>query len=156
LECVITFRNIAQRPGERDGDKRLVRQRSRLDMLRPEVGRQRAPTQSTIFTKPLLTRAPSVASGRTASYRGHKPSMSLNVAPNTSHSRTPSSASAAQTGVAKPTPTHGRSLSIMSLGSDTQKNSNIPPARRQRSHGRSTSMQITTRKTPPVSPPIST
>ena len=162
VECVITFRNTAPKLGERDGEKRLVRQRSRLDTLRPEAGRPRATTQSTVFTKPLLNRASSVFSGHTASYRAHKPSLSLNVAPNSSHSRTPSSASAAQLGGNKPSPGHGRSLSIMSLGSDTQKNSvkGASPgasfARRGRPHGRSASMQIMTRGSPQVSPPIST
>jgi len=161
IECVITFRNTAKVQSERDGDKKLIRQRSRYDILRPEGGRQRATTQSTVFSRPGFNRAPSITSNRTAS-KGHQHTLSLNVFanPDSPHARTNSTTSVAVNNVGRPSHNHGRSLSIMSLGSDGQhaSSSRGPPSaglnRKPRGHGRSSSMQITTRVSPAISPPL--
>jgi len=161
VECVITFTNIARRDAEKGNrSRRGSTQPSRLDSARPRPERQRTATQSTVFTKPM-SRVPSTTSLRTAPQtRGHRPNLSLNVVPSPTHSRAPSTGSTLPTSGARALPNHGRSLSIMSLASDTQS----PNAQRKPSigatprsgggHGRSSSMQFMTRGPAQVSPPL--
>lgn len=164
IECVITFRNVAKSRNTRETDRNNAsigpKQRTRIDAIRPHVERQRSATQSTGFTRPQLGRAPSVTSARNApNSRGHGVNHSMSVAPNMSHGRSPSTASVVQTAT-NAAPKHGRSLSIMSLGSEgasqipNRKSSGGAVAQRARGHGRSASMQMTARATAPASPEL--
>lgn len=154
LECVITFKNIAELRQDEEASNKNT------SGTRPRVERQRTVTQSTGLTRPDLSRTPSLAGSRVPSYsRGHRPSLSLNVAPSQSpHGRSPSLGSV----VHRPAPRHGRSLSIMSLGSDAapaQVPRNSPPLASSRktsrgAHVRSASAQLVSRSSVQPSPVI--
>ncbi|KAF2221090.1 Rgp1-domain-containing protein [Elsinoe ampelina] len=143
IECILTFKNIARTAQQRERATAEGRHGSRLDPLRPILERQRTVTQSTAFTKPSLARRPSVASGTTAptAGRGHRPSASMTVAPNTPQTGWSSNTS---TGQARPGRAHGRSLSILSLGTDVGSSPGRAGlgAPRRGGHGRSASLQI--------------
>ena len=159
VECVITFKNVApDRPtGEQELGKGWMGSR-------PQLNRQRTGSQAGGFTRPGLNTTGSVRSMRSTSHtRGHRPTLSLSVVPNSppTHNRTASSASAAQTmPIRPPPPRHGRSLSIMSLGSDSpnmptsKKTPPLAQSRRGKGHGRSASMQVIPRGQPTSSPAL--
>ncbi|PNS16738.1 RAB6A-GEF complex partner protein 2 [Sphaceloma murrayae] len=153
IECIITFKNIARTAQQRERDVAEGKQGSRFDTLRPILERQRTVTQSTAFTKPSFARLPSIASGTTApSGRGHRPTISMTVAPNTPQTGWSSNTS---TGPGRPAKAHGRSLSILSLGTDAggspARNTNVAQTRRG-VHGRSASLQFVPRSTGQTSP----
>lgn len=152
VECVITFKNIAELREEEETPNKNA------NGTRPRVERQRTVTQSTGLTRPDLSRTPSLAGSRAPSYsRGHRPSLSLSVIPSQSpHGRTPSLGSV----VHKPAHNHARSLSIMSLGSDAtpvQLPRTSPPLVSSRKpgrggHGRSASAHLVSRVSAQPSP----
>ncbi|KAF4551979.1 Rgp1-like protein [Elsinoe fawcettii] len=142
IECIITFKNIARTAQQRERDVAEGRNGSRFDPLRPILERQRTVTQSTAFTKPSLALLPSVMSNATAPVgRGHRPSASMTVAPNTPQTGWSSNTSVGQ---ARPGKAHGRSLSILSLGTDATSSPGRagPGVARRGGHGRSASLQI--------------
>ncbi|OQO09139.1 hypothetical protein B0A48_06030 [Cryoendolithus antarcticus] len=157
IECIITFRNIASIVRQEDeahhgakpagGDARAA-QSSRRSSLAP--------------TTTQAARAPSIVSARPAPKdRGHRPALSLSVvsAPSKAglfssplrsaplHTRTPVTAKAAKG-------YHGRSLSIMSLGSEAPGDRTPPLVASQgrkpsNGHMRSASLQVSS-KPPPL------
>ncbi|KAK6439853.1 Golgi membrane exchange factor (Ric1p-Rgp1p) subunit [Oleoguttula sp. CCFEE 5521] len=162
IECIITFRNIASTIKQEDeahhgakpsgGDARAA-QSSRRSSLAP--------------TNKLSTQAPSIAATRAPpNGRGHRPALSLSVVSAPSkvglHSaplrsaplqtRTPITAKAAKG-------YHGRSLSIMSLGSEAP-GDRTPPLiastgrKPSKGHMRSASLQVSS-KPPPLTLPAS-
>ncbi|PSK36099.1 RAB6A-GEF complex partner protein 2 [Elsinoe australis] len=153
IECIITFKNIARTAQQRERDAAEGRHGSRFDPLRPILERQRTVTQSTAFTKPSLARLPSIASGTTAQTgRGHRPTISMTVAPNTPQTGWSSNTSVGQ---GRPAKAHGRSLSILSLGTDAggSPGRNISGGQSRRGgHGRSASLQIVPRASGQTSP----
>jgi len=157
IECIITFKNATKSREETEG--RAAHKAIQGNTGRRRVERPRATTQTT--TRPTFSRARSIGSTKAVSYgRGHRPTLSLNVVPNTSpHTRTASNPSSVPALAVKPTSKHGRSLSIMSLASDAPSAgpSRLPLIRLSKSgrgHGRSASMQVVPRRPPQVSPPI--
>ncbi|KAF2154183.1 Rgp1-domain-containing protein [Myriangium duriaei CBS 260.36] len=152
IECVITFKNVARTPQQKERDAAQAKQRSRFDPLQPILERQRNPTSSTAFTKPSIARLPSVASVSTAANRpGHRQTLSLGVEPSTpptDHalaSRRPKA--------------HGRSLSILSIGAEGgapagARNKMTSPGSQRGRHGRSASLQILSRGSSYGSPSI--
>ncbi|KAM0719523.1 hypothetical protein Q7P37_003653 [Cladosporium fusiforme] len=167
IECIITFKNIATPPGHEPQEKD--------DAHTPHAnGFSRAPSaaasrrSSLVQSSVQASWAPSFSGSRKASQpRGHRPALSLNVLSAPSRggphstglhsapmpSRTPTSA--------RPAKGHGRSLSIMSLGSEAPSESRVPAApvsskRPTRGHGRSTSLQVSSKPPPLPSPYIVT
>nr|OQO22636.1 hypothetical protein B0A51_11444 [Rachicladosporium sp. CCFEE 5018] len=157
IECIITFRNIASTIKQEDeahhgakppgGDARAA-QSSRRSSVAP--------------TNTQAARAPSIAATRAPSNnRGHRPALSLNVvsAPSKAglynaplrsaplQTRTPVTANATKG-------YHGRSLSIMSLGSEAPGDCTPPMVTSQgrkpsNGHMRSASLQVSS-KPPPL------
>ncbi|KAI7567419.1 Rgp1-domain-containing protein [Hortaea werneckii] len=168
IECIITFKNIAKPPGQDEGEDEL---QTPLANGAPRVrGVPSAPHSrrgSYATGRPQSSRAPSAASSRGAPpppARGHRPALSLslvNSGPrNGLHSaplqaRTPTNGGMSGKG-------HGRSLSIMSLGSDmasetrtTTTTAAAQPSRRPaKGHGRSASLQVVPRQQTQISPVI--
>ncbi|KAG9737456.1 protein btn1, partial [Aureobasidium melanogenum] len=142
IECIISFRNTC----DDDDDQQAPDNKTTTSRHKP-AQRQRTVTHSTQQLSTAPSVAPSVAGSRTPS---HRPTLSLTVypPPTTAHARVPShAASNPTTTSARHAPTHGRSLSIISMGSDkaattSPMNSRRPPAR---GHGRSASMQVLSR-----------
>ncbi|KAI4751388.1 Rgp1-domain-containing protein [Aureobasidium sp. EXF-3400] len=142
IECIISFRNTC----DDDDDPQAPDDKTTTSRHKP-AQRQRTVTHSTQQLSTAPSVAPSVAGSRTPS---HRPTLSLTVypPPANAHARVPShAASNATTTSARHAPNHGRSLSIISMGSDkaattTHMNSRRPPAR---GHGRSASMQVLSR-----------
>lgn len=160
IDCVITFKNIAKTRTAVDQDPKPDNAR---DGTHAKLERQRTITQTTAWGRPVLGSTPSVRSTRTVSQPNrHRPTLSLSVVPNTSatHGRSASSHSAAPNLSARPSHSHGRSLSIMSLGSDASTSMisrNHPPQGRTtkgRGHGRSASMQMLSRGPSQISPAV--
>ncbi|GAB7352810.1 hypothetical protein MBLNU459_g3426t1 [Dothideomycetes sp. NU459] len=162
VECIITFKNTAALPADDEQPPPVGHSKNGgvTAGSRPRMERQRTVTQSTGLSRPDLSRTPSLAGSRAPSYsRGHRPSLSLSVIPSqTPHGRTPSAGSV----VHRPAPAHGRSLSIMSLGSDAapaQLPRSSPPLGSSRrpsraGHGRSASAQLVSRVSAQPSPVI--
>ncbi|KAH0026661.1 Rgp1-domain-containing protein, partial [Aureobasidium melanogenum] len=142
IECIISFRNTC----DDDDDQQAPDDKTTSSRHKP-AQRQRTVTHSTQQLSTAPSVAPSVAGSRTPS---HRPTLSLTVypPPTNAHARVPShAASNATTTSARHAPNHGRSLSIISMGSDkaattNPMNSRRPPAR---GHGRSASMQVLSR-----------
>ncbi|KAI7723061.1 Rgp1-domain-containing protein [Hortaea werneckii] len=168
IECIITFKNIAKPPGEDEGEDEL---QTPLANGAPRVRGAPSATHSRRGSyatgRPQSSRAPSAASSRGAPpppARGHRPALSLSVVNagprNGLHSaplqaRTPTNGGMSGKG-------HGRSLSIMSLGSDmasetrtTTTTAAAQPSRRPaKGHGRSASLQVVPRQQTQISPVI--
>ena len=165
VECIITFKNIATVPGQAKDEA----QQPSLSNGIPRDGRHsQAPSvsqsrrSSIAPAKPPLARAQSAMNTKVGTQvRGHRPTLSLNVVSATSkgglHSaplpaKAPNSAVTAAKG-------HGRSLSIMSLGSDAASEGRGtfpgPVARRpMKGHGRSASLQLVPKPLPQASPHV--
>ncbi|KAG9799961.1 Rgp1-domain-containing protein, partial [Aureobasidium melanogenum] len=143
IECIISFKNTCD---DDDDDQQAPDDKTTTSRHKP-AQRQRTVTHSTQQLSTAPSVAPSVAGSRTPS---HRPTLSLTVypPPTSAHARVPShAASNTTTTSARHVQTHGRSLSIMSMGSDkaattNSMNSRRPPAR---GHGRSASMQVLSR-----------
>ena len=156
IECIITFKNIAPVPGQekRDGDDGQAQDRrpaQASQSRRSSIAQGKAPTHS---------RAPSVASTKSAQFgRGHRPALSLHVVTGTSRGglhTAPIPAKGPNSAV-KPAAGHGRSLSIMSLGSDAASEgrgafSATAAKRPVKGHGRSASLQVLPKPSPQASP----
>lgn len=160
IECIITFKNIATVPsqqqrtngalphaGARDdaGTRRGSMAPSTAHSRRASIAQGKAP----------LSRAPSISSARgVPPTRGHRPNLSINVV--SAGSRTglqsaPLQANTPSTAF-RPMKGHGRSLSIMSFGSDAPSDGRAPPApvaagkKPSKAHGRSASLQVMPRQ----------
>ncbi|KAI4727140.1 Rgp1-domain-containing protein [Aureobasidium sp. EXF-10728] len=137
IECIISFTNTCD-----DGDHQAPD-----DHPTRAKNRQRTVTHSTQQLSTVPSIAPSVAGSRAPS---HRPTLSLSVypPPSSAHQRVPSHAASNATAPnTRHAPTHGRSLSIISMGSDkaamtSPMSPRRPPAR---GHGRSASMQLLSR-----------
>lgn len=145
IECIISFKNTHD-----DGSQQTADEQTTSSRQQP-APRQRSATHST----QQLSTAPSVAGSRTVSHsRGHRPALSLSLVPppTGTHARVPSHA-ASQVSATNTTatttrhpPTHGRSLSIMSMGSEkATATTSVTTRRPARAHGRSASMQVLSR-----------
>ncbi|GAB1743881.1 hypothetical protein NU219Hw_g932t1 [Hortaea werneckii] len=167
IECIITFKNIAKPPGQDEGEDGL---QTPLPNGAPRVRGAPSATHSRRGSyatgRPQSSRAPSAASSRGAPpppARGHRPALSLSVVNsgprNGLHSaplqaRTPTNGGMSGKG-------HGRSLSIMSLGSDMASETRTtttaaaqPHRRPAKGHGRSASLQVVPRHQTQPSPVI--
>ena len=160
IECVITFKNVAPVPGqekgngeERLGQNRTPSQAHPSQSRRSSIAQGKAPTHS---------KAPSMASSKgTPFVRGHRPALSLNVVSGTSRGglhTAPVPAKGPNSAV-KPTAGHGRSLSIISLGSDAASEgrgaySGAAAKRPIRGHARSASLQVLPKPTSQTSPHV--
>ncbi|KAI7226476.1 Rgp1-domain-containing protein [Hortaea werneckii] len=167
IECIITFKNIAKPPGQDEGGDGL---QTPLANGAPRVRGAPSATHSRRGSyatgRPQSSRAPSAASSRGApppAARGHRPALSLSVVNSGPRNglqsaplqaRTPTNGGMSGKG-------HGRSLSIMSLGSDmasetrTTMTAAAQPSRRPaKGHGRSASLQVIPRQQTQTSPVI--
>lgn len=162
IECTITFKNVAKPPGQQQQDDQGVHlngpHKEKPRAYQPSAAHSRQSSIAQQNGRPVHSRAASVTSMRNASgEKGHKPALSLNVISVPSrgglHSaplqgRGPNSAS----GLGK---SHGRALSIMSLGSEPASEGKIPTSgptsikRPARGHGRSASAQVVLNTTIP-------
>ena len=154
IECIITFKNIAIQPSqEQHGAEQTSISnryaRDRRPLQTPSVAQSRR--SSVAQSKAPVRRTPSMASTTISAQpaRGHRPALSLNITNGPSRGglqsvpiplKGPNSA-------IKPTTRHGRSLSIMSYGSDVPNEArgpmSAPLAKRPlRGHGRSASLQL--------------
>ncbi|PIB01643.1 hypothetical protein CB0940_00084 [Cercospora beticola] len=164
IECIITFRNIARRAGAEKvntgagnalGNGGL---HSRVQSMDPSRVHSRRSSLAQIKPPPVsLSRAPSVSAASakgTQGSKGHRPTLSLsvgNASPRPGNGllgATPQTANT-PTSASRPDKGHGRSLSIMSLGSEAISEGRMPIAnagpgkRAGKGHGRSTSLQYT-------------
>lgn len=138
IECTITFRNVAIPEG---GDRSPARKQNGFA---PTGERQRKlpPVQSS--TRPSASRHSSFASQiPPPNTRGHRPALSLNTPTTAGERRSPVLPSGAF-GNSSSGQRHGRSLSIISMGTDATVDANrgASPRRPSRGHGRSGSLQI--------------
>ncbi|KAF7189836.1 40S ribosomal protein S8-B [Pseudocercospora fuligena] len=156
IECIITFKNIAKlssrrKDNEVNGNGNSTNHSRRTSLVPGSVPHSRK--SSAQVSKPVpLSRAPSTTAASTKGGpvgRGHRPTLSLNVGGASSRGSNgpPSSYQAPTPGSAKPGAGHGRSLSIMSMGSEAVSEGRTPTAtlgkRPVKAHGRSASLQYT-------------
>ena len=140
IECTITFKNVAPPEGR---DRSPVRGQNGF-ATGGERQRKLPPVHSS--TRPSVSRNSSFASQLPPSQvRGHRPALSLHTPSTVGGRRSPVPPSvihANNTG----TPKHGRSVSIVSLGTDVgtevSHERGIPIRRPARGHGRSASLQV--------------
>ncbi|KAK5018124.1 Golgi membrane exchange factor (Ric1p-Rgp1p) subunit [Cryomyces antarcticus] len=155
VECTITFKNIAPLPGaEGDGTRN-----SRHSGSAPNEERQRKVTPLHSSSAATVSRnsflSPQV---RLEQARGHRATLSLNV-PSSSKPWSPSSGPSNYNGALRPEYKHGRSVSIVSIGSgtigeDTRRQATAGTAKRPaRGHGRSASLQVMPGRSIMASPP---
>jgi hypothetical protein len=147
IECTITFKNTALPEGR---DKSPAR---KANGFAPGGERQRKLPPVHSSTRPSVSRNSSFTSlgGPAQHLRSHRPALSVQTASSTGdRSRSPQPYGAAfNNGSATPTPTHahGKSLSIISLGTEVATEGSheraAPASRRPlRAHGRSASLQV--------------
>lgn len=163
IECIITFKNVAVPPGQepQEEDAAHIPQSNGFSRA-PSVTASRrsslAPSTAQASWAPSFSGSRQAASGR-----GHRPSLSLNVT--SAHSRASSYTGGLHSAPmpsrtptsARPAKGHGRSLSIMSLGSEAPSEGRVvapPPTSKRpaRGHTRSTSLQVTSKPPPMPSP----
>lgn len=153
LECIIEFRNIARPAGTERADVANGGGASKDRATLATHSRQSS------FAPRIVSRAPSTAASTQGGLRGkgHRPTLSLNVVSgssrggnNGSHSQSNSISHPGVLGTGtggRPGKGHGRSLSIMSLGSEAASEGRAPmlaamPGKRPaRAHMRSASLQ---------------
>jgi hypothetical protein len=140
VECTITFKNVALPEGR---DRSPARKQNGLA---PGGERQRKlpPVQSS--TRPSVSRNSSYVSQQPPPPpRGHRPALSLNTPSAVGERRSPVPPNGA-TGNNTSGQKHGRSLSIMSIGTDaateTSRDRGAAAGRPARGHARSGSLQI--------------
>lgn len=135
IECTITFKNIASPEG---------RDKSPGPSAKSERQRKLPPVHSS--TRPSISRNSSFASQIPPPHlRGHRPALSLHTPSTTGERRSPNPPSGGFNSGGAANPAHGRSLSIISLGTDATEVSHeraAPPRRPGRGHGRSASLQV--------------
>ncbi|KAF1997682.1 Rgp1-domain-containing protein, partial [Amniculicola lignicola CBS 123094] len=147
IECTITFKNVAPPNGR---DRSPVRP-SKQNGFAPGGDRQRKlPLVHPSTTRPSISRNSSFASQMAPSHlRGHRPTLSLHTpSAATEPRRSPMPLSGGlHNGSAGGPHAHGRSLSIISLGTDAatevSHDRGAPQRRPMRGHGRSASLQVT-------------
>lgn len=140
IECTITFKNVA--PSERDDRSPAPKQNGFANG--GERARKLPPVNSS--TRPSMSRNSSFASQiPPPQVRGHRPALSLHTPSTVGDRRSPippSAASGNNTGGRQ----HGRSLSIISLGTELGTEAShergVPIRRPNRGHGRSASLQV--------------
>lgn len=163
IECTITFKNVATPPGQEPQEEDIAHTPHANGFSRaPSAAASRR--SSLVQSSAQASWAPSFSGSRQASHgRGHRPALSLNVLSAPSRpglhsgglqsapmpSRTPTSA--------RPAKGHGRSLSIMSLGSEAPSEGRtaaapVPSKRPTKGHTRSASLQIMSKPPPLPSP----
>jgi hypothetical protein len=141
VECTITFKNVAVPEGR---DRSPVRKQNGFA---PGGERQRKLPPVHSSTRPTVSRNSSYTTAQKPppNLRGHRPALSLNTPSSVGGPRSPVPASGAF-GNNMGGKAHGRSLSIMSLGTDaateTSRDRGPTPARPIRGHARSGSLQI--------------
>ncbi|KAK5710704.1 Golgi membrane exchange factor (Ric1p-Rgp1p) subunit [Elasticomyces elasticus] len=170
IECIITFKNVGKTVEEVQGE----------DVQTPlangngngtAYGHKSEHTRTASYaTSAAPSRRASVAQGRPVqsrvsstsvvrdapASRGHRPALSLSVvsAPTRAGLRSAPLPLRSPRSAVQSAKAHGRSLSIMSLGSDTHNDSRTPtagpahPARPSKWHGRSASLQIAPKRSP--------
>ncbi|KAF2257068.1 Rgp1-domain-containing protein [Trematosphaeria pertusa] len=144
IECTITFRNVAPPEGRERSPAR------KQNGFAPGGERQRKLPPVHSSTRPSMSRNSSFASqAPPAHLRGHRPALSLHTPSSLGERRSPLPPSGAfSSGSATPGHKngHGRSLSIISLGTDaaTEVSHDRPASSRRpmRAHGRSASLQV--------------
>jgi hypothetical protein len=141
VECTITFKNVALPEGRGRSPGRAQ------NGFAPGGERQRKLPPVHSSTRPSVSRNSSFASQipPPSHIRGHRPALSLSTPTNAGGGRSPAPQSAAfgnNTGGHS----HGRSLSIISLGTDAatevNRDKSGTPGRPMRGHARSGSLQI--------------
>ncbi|KAF2172896.1 hypothetical protein M409DRAFT_49409 [Zasmidium cellare ATCC 36951] len=155
IECIITFRNIARPPGERE-EEELPTPNGGVHTRRSSIAQPSAPhsRKSSVaqVRPPPLSRQHSVASTKGGQpIRGHRPTLSLNVVSSSPRGgiQTAPLQQNAPPNSARPGKGHARSLSIMSLGSEPASDGRTPTAgqamgkRPTKMHARSASLQHT-------------
>jgi hypothetical protein len=140
VECIITFKNVAAPAGH---DRSPVR---RHNGFAPGGERQRKLPPVLSTTKPSMSRNSSFVSQKPPpNLRGHRPTLSLNT-PSTAGGRGSPATPNVLYGNNTSGNGHGRSLSIISIGTDaateTGLNRGASPRRPSRGHARSGSLQI--------------
>jgi len=157
IECIVTLKNIAKAPDTPEEDRPQITVPNGLlaDRKPYNAPATAAPSRRSSIVQGRLppSRPPSMSNARGAPpSRGHRPALSLNVvnAASRAGSHTaPLPANAPNTAV-QPAQGHGRSLSIISLGSDLPNDGRIPHGgatgkRPARGHVRSASLQFSPR-----------
>ncbi|KAF2116953.1 Rgp1-domain-containing protein [Lophiotrema nucula] len=142
IDCTITFKNVASPNGPERSPSRPVRQNG----FAPGGERQRKlPPVHSSTTKPSISRNSSYGSQAPPPHlRGHRPALSLHTPSIASERRSPNLPNGAfSNGSTAGKATHGRSLSIISIGTDPAGEERAaPPRRPARGHGRSASLQV--------------
>ncbi|PVI05840.1 Rgp1-domain-containing protein [Periconia macrospinosa] len=155
IECTITFKNVA--PPQRS-DRSPIRKVNGFAHHGGERQRKLPPVHSS--TRPSLSRNSSFVSQNAAqNHRGHRPALSLNSPLPVNHDRSPNQPSGSlNNGSTTPGArkhAHGRSLSILSIGTDTPTELSYEgtssPRRPARGHGRSASLQVIPGRPSPLS-----
>ncbi|KAF2636427.1 Rgp1-domain-containing protein [Massarina eburnea CBS 473.64] len=154
VECTITFKNTAVPEGSERSPIRKV------NGFAPGGERQRKLPPVHSSTRPSISRNSSfISQGPPSQLRGHRPALSLHTPSLATDRRSPvlpggplNNGSATPGGTKRP---HGRSLSIISLGTDaaaTEASHDRSSSRRPaRGHGRSASLQVTPGRPSPLS-----
>jgi hypothetical protein len=165
IECIITFKNVASYPGQesQEEDEPQTPYFNGFSRAPSAVASRRS---SVAQSSAQASWAPSFSSSRQVpNGRGHRPALSLNVLSTSSRAGLPSAGlhSAPMPGrtptSSRPAKGHGRSLSIMSLGSEAPSDGRQvmpPPATKRptRGHARSASLQVTSKPPPQPTPHI--
>ncbi|KAF2201944.1 Rgp1-domain-containing protein [Delitschia confertaspora ATCC 74209] len=142
IECTITFKNVAPPSGADRSAARSSKQNGHS--VGGDRYRKLNPIQSST-TRPSISRNSSFASQITPHLRGHKPALSLST-PSVTPGRSPLQGNgASNNGSTIPRYKHGRSLSIISMGTDAAaevSHDRAPSRRPARGHGRSASLQV--------------
>lgn len=146
IECTITFKNIATPPG---ADRSPVRPSKQNGFAQGGDRQRKVLPLPSSTTRPSISRNSSFSSQLPPPHlRGHKPTLSLNTPSFPGGRRSPVSVGGGNNGSSAPGHKHGRSLSIISLGTDAgdvgheRGVSGPPPRRPARGHGRSASLQV--------------
>jgi RAB6A-GEF complex partner protein 2 len=143
IECTITFKNVAL-PEGRDKSPGP----SKKNGFAPGGERQRKLPPVHSSTRPSISRNSSFGSQiPPQQVRGHRPALSLHTASTTGDKRSPVPPTAGfNNGSAVSAHKHGRSLSIISMGTDAatevSRDRAASPRRPGRGHGRSASLQV--------------
>ncbi|CAI6339379.1 unnamed protein product [Periconia digitata] len=155
VECTITFKNVAP-----VSNRSPVRKANGFAHHGGERQRKLPPVHSS--TRPSLSRNSSfVSQGPSQNHRGHRPALSLSSPLPPNGDRLPPAQTSASLYNGSTTPggvrkhAHGRSLSILSMGTDapteTSHEGTSSPRRPARGHGRSASLQVIPGRPSPLS-----
>lgn len=145
VECTITFKNVLPVQATVAGQSRRTSKQNGQPLL-PSSSRL---TPRALSSRPPLSRSSSIRSQGPQQYaKGHKPALSLNTPAFGTPDLSRASSNASQAAPPR-AHSHGRSISIISIGADggegkngNSKPASVPPRRPGRGHGRSASLQI--------------